>query len=43
MVAIIARFAATDEEYATPIEGWYFNRRSSPTQPIHTSVDWRLV
>ena len=37
MVAIIARFAATDEEYATPIEGLYFNRRSSPTQPIHTT------
>ncbi len=37
MAAIIARFAAADQEYATPIEGLYFNRRSSPTQPIHTT------
>ncbi len=36
MAAIIARFAMSDEESATPIEGLYFNRRSSPTQPIHT-------
>jgi len=37
MAAIIARFATEDVEYATPIEGLYFNRRSSPTQPIHTA------
>jgi AraC-like DNA-binding protein len=37
MAEIIARFAPDDREYATPIEGLYFNRRSSPTQPIHTS------
>jgi AraC-like DNA-binding protein len=37
MAAIIARFATSDQEYATPIEGLYFNRRSSPTQPIHTT------
>jgi len=37
MAAIIARFATADQEYASPIEGLYFNRRSSPTQPIHTT------
>jgi AraC-like DNA-binding protein len=37
MAAIVARFAIEDREYATQIEGLYFNRRSSPTQPIHTA------
>jgi hypothetical protein len=37
MASIIARFATADVEYATRIDGLYFNRRSSPTQPIHTA------
>jgi AraC-like DNA-binding protein len=37
MAAIIARFTEQDREFTTPIEGLFFNRRSSPTQPIHTS------
>jgi AraC-like DNA-binding protein len=37
MASIIARYATADAEYATPINGLYFNRRSSPTQPIHTA------
>ena len=37
MAAIIARYAVPDEDYASPIEGLYFSRRSSPTQPIYTA------
>jgi hypothetical protein len=37
MAAIIVRFAIGDEQYSAPIDGLYFNRRSSPTQPIHTA------
>ena len=37
MAAIISRYAARDEDYASPIEGLYFSRRSSPTQPIYTA------
>ncbi|MBR0696113.1 AraC family transcriptional regulator [Bradyrhizobium lablabi] len=37
MAAIIARFAVRDETCATAIPGLYFNRRSSPSQPIHTA------
>lgn len=37
MAAIISRFATGDCEYSTSIEGLFFNRRSAPTQPIHTT------
>jgi AraC-like DNA-binding protein len=37
MASIIARYATADTEYATRIDGLYFNRRSSPTQPVHTA------
>lgn len=37
MAAIIARYATRDEDYASPIDGLYFSRRSSPTQPIYTA------
>ena len=37
MASIIARFALSDGEYLTAIDGLFFNRRSSPTQPIHTA------
>jgi AraC-like DNA-binding protein len=37
MASIIARFAIGDGEYMTAIDGLFFNRRSSPTQPIHTA------
>ncbi|HEX4454316.1 MAG TPA: AraC family transcriptional regulator [Kofleriaceae bacterium] len=37
MVSIVARFAAHDDELATPIGNLFFNRRSSPTQPVHTA------
>ncbi|MDB5986330.1 MAG: bacterial regulatory s, tetR family protein [Nevskia sp.] len=35
MASIIARFAASDGEYSTAISSLFFNRRSSPTQPLH--------
>ncbi|MGH8777963.1 AraC family transcriptional regulator N-terminal domain-containing protein [Paraburkholderia sp.] len=35
MASIIARFASSDGEYATAIDGLFFARRSSPTQPLH--------
>ena len=35
--AIIARFATRDQELQTPIGNLFFNRRSSPTQPLHTA------
>jgi AraC-like DNA-binding protein len=37
MASIIARFATSDGEYPTAIGSLFFNRRSSPTQPIHTA------
>ena len=37
LTSIIARFATRDEEYATPIGSLFFNRRSSPSQPLHTA------
>ena len=37
MARIIARFAGRDEEVPTAIGNLYFNRRSSPTQPVHTA------
>jgi AraC-like DNA-binding protein len=37
MASIIARFATRDGEYPTAIGSLFFNRRSSPTQPIHTA------
>jgi AraC-like DNA-binding protein len=37
MASIIARFATSDGEYPTAIDGLFFNRRSSPTQPIRTA------
>src|ERR1700760_3440723 len=33
----IARFATGDQELQTPIDSLFFNRRSSPTQPLHTA------
>lgn len=37
MASIIARFASSDGEYTTTISSLFFNRRSSPTQPIHAA------
>ncbi|WP_036049497.1 AraC family transcriptional regulator [Bradyrhizobium sp. Tv2a-2] len=37
MAKIIARFTPDDQVHATAIRGLYFNRRSSPTQPVHTA------
>jgi AraC-like DNA-binding protein len=37
MAKIIARFAEQDEEVPTAIGNLYLNRRSSPTQPVHTA------
>jgi AraC-like DNA-binding protein len=37
MASIIARFATRDGEYPTAIASLFFNRRSSPTQPLHTA------
>lgn len=37
LASTIARFAAEDGEYATDIDCLFFNRRSSPTQPLHTA------
>jgi AraC-like DNA-binding protein len=37
MASIIARFATSDGEYPTAIGSLFFNRRSSPTQPLHTA------
>ncbi|MBA8881244.1 AraC family transcriptional regulator [Phyllobacterium myrsinacearum] len=37
MASIIARFAKTDEERSTAIDGLFFSRRSSPTHCLHTA------
>jgi AraC-like DNA-binding protein len=37
MASIIARFASSDGEHATAIEGLFFARRSSPTPPLYTA------
>src|SRR5712692_3343715 len=37
MASIIARFATSDGECSTAIGNLFFARRSSPTQPIHTT------
>jgi AraC-like DNA-binding protein len=38
MAAILARFAASDGEFTTPIDGVFVNRRSSPTQALHCAL-----
>jgi AraC-like DNA-binding protein len=37
MARLVARFAERDEERPTAIGNLYLNRRSSPTQPVHTA------
>jgi AraC-like DNA-binding protein len=37
IVSIISRHATADSEYATAIGNLFFNRRSSPTLPLHVS------
>ncbi|MFZ6647729.1 AraC family transcriptional regulator N-terminal domain-containing protein [Undibacterium sp. TJN25] len=37
IAALIARFAREDQEYSTAIGNLFFNRRSSPTQPLHVA------
>jgi AraC-like DNA-binding protein len=37
MASIIARFANSDGEHTTAIDGLFFARRSSPTQPLYTA------
>jgi AraC-like DNA-binding protein len=37
MASIVGRFATTDGEYKTGIDNLFFNRRSAPTQPLHTA------
>lgn len=37
MSAIIARFTGSDGEFRTAIGNLFFNRRSSPSQPLHTA------
>ena len=37
LAARVARFATRDDEFTTPIASLFFNRRSSPTQPLHTA------
>jgi hypothetical protein len=37
MARIIVRFAKRDEEVPTTLGNLHFNRRSSPTQPVHTA------
>jgi AraC-like DNA-binding protein len=37
IASIIARFADTDGEFKTPIGSVFLNRRSAPTQPLHTA------
>jgi AraC-like DNA-binding protein len=37
MASIIGRFATRDGEYKTGIDNLFFNRRSAPTQPLHTA------
>ena len=37
MNAIIVRFASSDGEFHTPVNNLFFNRRTSPSQPLHTA------
>jgi hypothetical protein len=37
MSAIIARFTGADGEFHTAIGNLFFNRRTSPSQPLHTA------
>lgn len=37
MSAIIARYADSDGEFHTAISNLFFNRRTSPSQPLHTA------
>jgi AraC-like DNA-binding protein len=38
MVDIVSRYATGDREHNTSIDGVFFNRRTSPTRPLHSSA-----
>jgi hypothetical protein len=38
MVDIVSRYTTSDREQSTSIDGLFFGRRASPTQPLHTSA-----